>query len=370
MTGLDWTWGEGNRLEAGRLEAEWKQGVIRLAPADLELDGQSLQADCEWLLAELAWECRGASKGQDVKKLQRWMKALGLRAEWVEQLTAGQMRGALTVAQTGMEAALWKGQLELRNAELGVPELAEPVKIAAANVAWREQRLVMPALKASAGGLSWTGSYLYEVGAPRPHRLAIDADAVEMADLDRVLGPVWKGTGFLSRAMGIGGKKESGAAEIELRAKRIGLLENVRATVWRDGETVTITALTGEWRNAKVRGAGTVRLGGEVELAGTVAGLSWEGGTVESDWKLTGRGRVTAQGTARLTGGLAEWVSGSYKWESNGKVSITAVEGSFEGKKLGGKVTGPADGPVAVDFGELLKLRVVGKPFGVTVEGR
>lgn len=370
LTGLDWTWGESNRLEAGRLEAEWKQGVVRLAPAGLELDGQALQVDCEWLPVELAWECRGASKGHDVMKLQRWMKALGLRAEWVEQMTAGQIRGALTVAQTGMEAPLWKGQLELRNAELEVPELAAPVKISAASVAWRDQRLVMPALKASAGGLSWTGSYRYEVDAPRPHRLVIDADAVELEDLERVLGPVWKGSGFLSRAMGIGGKKESGAAEIDLRIKRVGLLENVRATVWREGEAVTIPSLTGEWRNAKLKGAGTVRLGGEVEMAGTLAGLSWEGGTAESDWKLSGRGRLTVQGTARLTGGLAEWISGSYKWDSSGKISISAVEASFEGRKLGGKMTGPSEGPVTVDFGELLKLRIVGKPFGVAVEGR
>ena len=370
LTGLDWSWGQDNRLEAGRLQAEWKDGVIRLAPAALELDGQAIQVDCEWALSELAWECRGAGRGHEVKRLQRWMKALGLRAEWVEDLTAGQIRGALTVAQLGMEPPQWKGQLELRNAVLNLPELAAPVKIAAASVVWQHERLVMPGLKASAGGISWAGSYRYEAGAARPHRLVVDADAVELADLERALGPAWRGTGFLSRAMGIGDRRESGAAEIEVRAKRVGVLENVRATVWREGDKVTVSTVIGEWRNGKLKGAGTVRLGGEMDLAGTIAGLSWEGGTVESEWKLSGRGRLTAQGSARLTGGLAEWVSGSYKWDSNGMLSVTNAEGLFDGRKLAGKVTGPAEGPLMVEWAELLKLRITGKPFAVMVEGR
>ncbi|MFN0100526.1 MAG: AsmA family protein [Bryobacteraceae bacterium] len=368
LTGLDWAWGEGNRLEAEKLEGEWKDGVVRLAPAVLELDGQPLQVDCEWTLGDLSWECRGASKGHEAKKLQRWMRAVGLRAAWVEDLAAGQIRGVLTVAQVGMETPQWKGQLELRNAELGVPELAAPVKIAAASVVWQQERLVMPAVRASAGGMTWVGSYRYEAGTPRPHRLVIDADAVELADLERVLGPVWKGTGFWSRALGMGERRESGAAELEVRAKRVGVLENVRATIWREGERVTVSALTGEWRSGKVKGAGVVRLGGDVEMAGKMAGLNWEGGTVESDWKLTGRGRVTVQGTARLTGGVAEWLSGSYRWDSTGKLMVRGLEGVIEGKKFVGRVSGGAEGPMLLEFGDLLKLRMVVQPFGMEVE--
>lgn len=370
LTGLDWKWGEGNRLEAPRLDGEWKDGVIRLAPAALELDGQALQVDCGWTLGELSWECHGASKGHEVKKLQRWMKALGLRAEWVEDLIAGQIRGALTVAQIGMEVPQWKGQLELRNAELGVPELALPVKIAAASVVWQQERLVIPALKASAGGMSWAGSYRYELGAVRPHRLLIDADVIEMADLERLLGPVWKGKGFFSRAMGIDEKKESGGAEIEVKAKRIGVLENVRASVWREGEKVTVSSVTGEWHNGKIKAAGVVRLGGDVELTGTVTALPWEGGTVESDWRLTGKGPLIARGAAKLTGGLADWLSGAYRWDSNGRVAITAPEASIDGRKVQGKVTGPAEGPLTVEFADAPKLRITGRPFTVTVEGR
>jgi len=370
VTGLDWTWGEGNRLEAARLDGVWKDGVVRLAPASLEVDGQALQVDCEWTLGEPAWECRGGSKGHEIKRLQRWMKALGLRAEWVEDLTSGQIRGALTVAQLGMEPPQWKGQLELRNAELGVPELAAPVKIAAASVVWQNERLVIPAMKASAGGIVWSGSYRYEVGAPRPHRLVIDADAIEQADFERVLGPVWKGTGFFSRAIGMGEKKESGSAEIEVRAKRLGLLESIRATVWREGEKVTVSSLAGEWRGGKLKGAGLVRLGGDLDLAGTVTALNWEGGTVESDWKLSGRGRVAAQGTVRLDGGPAELLSGAYKWDASGKLILSGVEGTFDGRKVVAKVTGPAEGPLIVEFADLLKLRVTQKPFSVGIEGR
>ena len=210
LTALDWTWGEGNRLEGAQLEATLADGVVKLAPTGLTLDGQPLQVDCDWKLEAPAWECHGVSKGQEIKKLQRWMKALGLRAEWVEELGVGQLRGSLTVSQEGMDAPVWKGQLELRNAELSVPELGVPVKIPAATVVWQQERLAIPALRASAGGLSWTGSYRYEAGAARPHRLLIEAEALEVAELERTLGPLFKGKGFLSRALGMGEKRESG----------------------------------------------------------------------------------------------------------------------------------------------------------------
>jgi hypothetical protein len=218
--------------------------------------------------------------------------------------------------------------------------------------------------------MSWAGSYRYELGAVRPHRLLIDADAFEMADLERLLGPVWKGKGFFSRAMGIDEKKESGAAEIEVKAKRIGVLENVRASVWREGEKVTVSSLTGEWHNGKLKGAGTIRLGGDADLTGTVTALPWEGGTAESDWKLTGRAPLAIRGTAKLIGGLADWITGTYRWDSNGRVAITAPEASIDGRKVLGKVTGPAEGPLTVEFADATKLRITSKPFAVTVEGR
>jgi hypothetical protein len=258
----------------------------------------------------------------------------------------------------------------LRNAELAVPELAVPVKIAAASVVWQQQRLVIPSLRAAAGGLSWTGSYRYEAGTARPHRLVVDAESLELADLDRVLGRAWRGSGFFSRAIGMDDKKESGPAEIELRAARAGVLENFRTTLWREGEKVTVPVLAGEWRGGKVKGAGSLRLGGDLELSGTINGLNWEGGTAEVDWRLNGRERLTAQGAARLIGGPAELVSGNYRLDTSGKVTITAAEARMDGRRVAGRVAGAADGAVLVDFGEALKLRIVGKPFSVDLEGR
>lgn len=369
LTAMDWSWGDGNRLTGAKLSADWRDGVVRLPPVTLELDGQALQVDCDWKLGDLAWECRGGSRGHDVRKLQRWMKALGLRAAWVEDFTAGQIRGGLTVSQTGMEAPVWRGQLELRNAELGVPELPVPVKITAASVVWQQERLVIPALRASAGAFTWAGSYRYEAGAVRPHRLVIDAETVALADLERLLGPVWRGNGFLSRALGIDEKRESGAAEVDLRAKHVGVLDNFRATVWREGDRVSIPAMTGDWRNGKVKASGVVRLGGDANVTGTLAGLTWEGGTVESDWKLTGRGRVVLQGKMRMTGGPADWLRGEYRWESAGRLTLSALEGQDDGRKLAGRVNGDPEGPLTAEFGESVRLRVVLKPaFAVTVE--
>jgi hypothetical protein len=370
VTGLDWTWGDANRLEATTLEAALEGGAVRLLPTVLELDGQPLQVDCEWTIGELRWECKGNSKGHDVRKLQRWMRALGLRAEWVEDLTAGQLRGTLAVSQAGLEALQWVGQLELRNAELPLPELAQPVKVAAASVVWQHERLAMPALRASAGGVSWSGSYRYEAGAARPHRVALEMDAVELADLERLLGPAWRGSGILSRALGMGAGKEREGAEVTVRARRIGVLDNVRATVGRQGERVSVNGLSGEWRGGKVTGGGVVRIGGDAELSGRLSGVPWEGGVVDSDWKVFGRGPMTATGTVRMTGGLAEWLTAAYRWESAGRLTLTGIEGMVDGKKLTGRVSGPAEGPFMAAVGEAIQIRVSLRPFEVTVAGR
>lgn len=368
LTGLDWTWGDGSKLEASELEAEWKEGVVRLAPARLELDGQPLQVDCDWTLPSPSWECRGSSKGHDIKKLQRWMKALGLRAEWVEDLTAGQIRGSLTVGQLGMDAPVWKGQLELRGAELAVPELAVPVKIAAASVNWQQERLSLAALRASAGALNWTGSYRYETDAPRPHRIVIEADTVEISDLERVLGPFWKGSGFFSRALGIGERRESGGAEVTAHARRVGFVENLRTTLWREGDKITVSSITGDWRSGRMQASGSVRLGGDVDVAGKFTGLPWEGGMAESSFRLTGRNRLQVTGDAKLTGGPAELIQSGFKWESAGKLTLNAPEATIEGRKFAGKVTG--DNPQLIEFTDALRLRAIAQPFSVTLDGR
>jgi hypothetical protein len=91
---------------------------------------------------------------------------------------------------------------------------------------------------------------------------------------------------------------------------------------------------------------------------------------VDSDWKLTGRGRLTVAGKARLTGGVAETLIGGYQWSSNGRLSVSGLEGTFDGKRVAGKVTDTGDGPVVMEFGDLLRLRAVANPFAVTVEAR
>jgi hypothetical protein len=369
LAGLEWTWGEENRLTAEKLEAEWKDGELRLAPATVQLDGQPLQVDCAWRSAGLAWECHGGSRGHEMKRLQRWMKALGLRAAWVEGLTGGTLRGALTVGQEGVGALQWRGQLELRNGELPVPELGVPVKLAAATVLWQQERLTVPAMRASAGGLEWNGSYRYEAGAGRPHRLMVEMEELGVEGLEKLLGPTGKGTGLLSRALGMEEARESEGAELELRAKRAGALENVRATVWREGPKVTLRAVTADWRGGKVTGAGVARLGGEAEMAGKVTGVRWEGGVVEAEWKAGGRGRLRWTGKASLTGGPVEMASGSFVYDG-GKVTLTGVEGQVGGRRVTGRVAASGE-ELLVELGEGVRMRVSQRPFAVTLaEGR
>lgn len=369
VTGLVWEWGEANQLSSEQMELRWADGSLKLPNGVLQLDGAPLQMECGWRLGTPAFECKGASKGHDVTRLQRWMKALGLRATWVEDLTAGQLRGTLAVAQDESSPLSWRGQLELRNAELRLPEFAQPARIAAAGIVWQQDRLVVPALQFQLGGIAAKGSYRYEAGTARPHRMRVETETVEAAALEALIAPLWRGTSFLRRALGMGEETPPPAgAELELSAGRAGALEAVRATLWREKDRITIPAFRALWRGGTVQATGGVRLGGDADIKGSLTGARWEGGSVNADWRMTGRGGVRLAGTILWDGPAMDSGKADFRWESAGRLSLGGVEGTWAGHRIPGDVSGEESGPLLVDLGGDERLRIVPKPLSVAVE--
>lgn len=386
VNNFEWNWQESNHLAAETLQAEWMDGILHLSPASFNLDGQPVQVECETEMSSLTWECRGSSKGlHDAVKLRNWTRALGLQADWLEGLAAGTLRGTLTVRQSGLEPPAWRGNLELRNAELSVPELASPVRISSASVNWQQPRLVIQPLRASSGNLHWTGSYRFDPSLPRMHRAVVEAEELTYLDLERLLRPLLRRqTGFLRRALGMEETAASTPAEVDLRARSLSLgfdsLENFHVTAIREPNRVVLSAITATANSIPVAGEGVVRLASgaaDFDLKGHIAPFPWERGTVEADWKIVTRGgsphleAIVRAAQNVLAGQNVETLRGRIRIDTSTKpvrLLLDQLEAQADDNKLLGRTAPGPDGSQLIQFtgtGGAFTLQVTFAPFSV-----
>ena len=137
------------------------------------------------------------------------MKVASLRAQvalaavpWLEQVRSGQWSGQLHYRLAAAKAG-WTGRLELGDAQIAVPGLADPLEIASARAQIDGARIVLDRLEAQAGKVAFTGEYRYEPGAARPHRLRLRAEEVDAADLEAEFMPTLsRNTSLIARALG------------------------------------------------------------------------------------------------------------------------------------------------------------------------
>ena len=97
----------------------------------------------------------------------------------------------------------WTGSLDVRDAQLAVPGLADPLELASAHAQIDGARVALDRVTARAGKLAFTGDYRYEPAAARPHRLHVRAADVDAADLEAEFAPTLRrNTGLLAQAFG------------------------------------------------------------------------------------------------------------------------------------------------------------------------
>ncbi len=116
-------------------------------------------------------------------------------------------QGAVTGDWTGCPqagpVAGWTGSLDVRDAQLAVPGLADPLELASAHAQIDGARVALDRVTARAGKLAFTGDYRYEPAAARPHRLHVRAADVDAADLEAEFAPTLRrNTGLLAQAFG------------------------------------------------------------------------------------------------------------------------------------------------------------------------
>ena len=270
------------------------------------------------------------------------MKVTSLRAQvalaavpWLQQVSSGQWSGQLRYHR-GPAASAWSGALEIADAQVPVPGLADPVEIASAHAFIEGDRVRLDRLTAQAGKLSFTGEYRYEPETLRPHRLRIHAAQVNAADLEAEMMPLLRrSSGLIARAFGrttmpdwLRQRNLEGSVQIDDLQVAETHLEHVRARLIWEVARVSMEDFRAEIDRSSLTGALAVNLRGErpsYRLTGKLNGLNWQSGKVDVEGTLetSGTGGQLLQnlksegtfiGNALDFGTLAPWraASGSY----------------------------------------------------------
>jgi hypothetical protein len=267
-----------------------------------ENSNATIEANYRWPTEEL--DLNISSESMTIAAIRD--QAARLPAPLLAALSAGVWKGALRYhrapqSRDSNAAEGWSGQIQLSQAEIPLPGLAEPLHVKSATARLDGAKLWVDKMVARVGGVDLQGEYRYEPGAIRPHRFRLNIPAIEGAELERLLLPTLRrNQGFLERTLGIG---------------KTAVPEWL-ATRFMDG-TVQIGRLTlgaTELRRVRAR----VRWSGAwVELLGVEAGV--EGGAAY--------GRVSADLAGRVPIYRMDFHRDSFDFEG-GKIDADGVIGT------------------------------------------
>jgi hypothetical protein len=269
---------------------------VRLSPAVARMvDEDAAEIEADYAIS---------SGTLDVSISTEAMKVASLRAQaavpWLEQVRSGQFSGQLRYHREA-EHAGWTGHLELKEAEVPIPGLADPLQVTSARGQIDGARVALDHIDAQAGKVAFTGSYSYEPGAARPHHLRIHAGTLDAADLEAELRPTLsRSNGIIARALGrtsVPDWLEQRAVDGNIQVDDLLLagahLENVRARLLWDVTRVELDGLQAKLDRAAIAGSLSINLRGArpvYKLTASVKGLNWQSG------KLDGQGTLETSG--------------------------------------------------------------------------
>ena len=386
-------------------------GHVRLAPAVVhtaDQDQAEIQAD--YAMNEQTLDLSISTGAMKVASLRSQVALAAV--PWLEQVRSGQWSGQLHYhrgpAGSGPAASRavppargsppaspasgWTGRLELQDAEIPIPGIADPVLLASAHAQIDGARVVLDQLDAAAGKVSFSGEYRYEPGAGRHHRLRLRIEDVDAADLEAELMPTLRRSpGLLARALGRGGlpdwlkeREVEGSLQIGSLALGGSHLEELRARLLWDVTRVELDGIQTKLGAAAIAGKLAINLRGDrpaYKLTGNVKGLVWQSGKLDADGTLETFGtgsQLLANLTSEATftamapdfGAVFPWhtVSGSANLACSPRLRLTGLNLKMEDETYTGSGATLDDGRLVILLsngskemrmtGTLAKLRV------------
>jgi hypothetical protein len=275
-------------------------GHIRLAPtAVLTPDQDEAKVEADYAMGDNTLDLSISTEGMKVESLRAQVALAAV--PWLEQVRSGQWSGALHY-HYGVDLSGWTGRLAISDAEIPVPGLADPLRLASANAQIEGARVMLDHIQAQVGKNAFAGSYTYEPGAARPHRVRLRAAKLDAAEMEAEWMPTLRrDPGLIARALGrtslpdwLKQRAVDGTVQVDDLAVAGAHLTNVRSQVLWDVARVQFDDLQAKFDKAVISGALTVNLRGTrpvYRMDARVKGLNWQAG------RLDGQGVIETAGT-------------------------------------------------------------------------
>jgi len=290
-------------------ELVFDHGHARLAPALVKTaDQDQARIEADYGLDD---ETLDLTISADAMKVASFRAQVALGAvPWLEQIRSGQWSGQLHYHRDPAKRG-WTGGLELSDAEIQVPGLADPLRLSSARAQIDGARVVLDRIEAQAGTVAFTGEYRYEPGVPRPHKLRLRVPEADAADLEAELMPTLRRSrNLIARALGsqlvpdwLREREVEGTLQIDDLLLAGWRLENVRARLLWDVARVQLEGIEARLDRAAITGRLEIALRGSrpsYELTAKVRGVAWQSGLLDAEGTLETFGTGT-QLIANLT---------------------------------------------------------------------
>jgi hypothetical protein len=311
---------------------------------------------------------------------------------WLEQIRTGKWSGDLHYHREAAKSA-WTGRLSISDAQVEVPGLADPVEFTSARAQIDGPRVTIDHIDAEAGKVAFTGDYRYEPTAARPHRLRLQVEELDAADLEHELLPTLRrDRGLIARALGRNSLPEwlkdrgvEGSLQIGDFILDGSHLENVRANLRWDVARVELDAIQARLDRALIAGKLTIGLRGPqptYRLTARVKGLNWQSGKLDAEGTLetTGTGEqllanlkseATFTASALDIGGTPPWraVTGSCNLAWSPRLRVTGLNVKTEDETYTGRGSTQEDGRLVILLSSgSREMRISGTPARLKVE--
>jgi len=381
------------RFEAAQMLFD--RGHLHLAPAVVRMaqDDQA-QVEADYAFDTQNFDLSISTASMDVASLRSQVALAAV--PWLEQVRAGRWHGQLHFQRrpqaTGEdeEQSGWSGKIELAQAEIPLPGLADLLKLESASAQIDGPRILLDHVRAAVGKIEVQGEYRYEPGVARPHRVRLGIAELDGAELERVLMPVLKRrTGLLQRALSLGKVPEPDwlrtrhvDGTLQVGALKIGptTVERVRAHLLWDALKAELNGIQARLENGNVTGTLAVNLRGArpaYRLTSRLRAMDFRSGKMDSEAVLETAGtgaelweNLRAEGTfSGRTMELAELppfksVSGAFRlgWRHNGpRLELTDLLLATGTEVFSGKGATQEDGRLVVQLSSGAKeMRVSG----------
>ena len=321
------------------------QGHARLSPTLVGTADDQARIEADYALDTGALDLSIAADSMNVSSLRAQVALAAV--PWLEQLRSGRWKGQLhyhrgadhgaATAHTGVaDRTGWSGALDISDAELPVPGLADPLKLTSAHAQIDGVRVVLDRVRAQAGKLSFTGEYRYEPASTRPHRLRLRCAAADAADLEAELSPsLRRGTGLLARALGRAPVPDwlrtlglEGTVQIDDLTIGGVHLDGFRGHLVWIGERADLDGIRASINNAVFTGSlgiSLLRAHPTYRLAAKIRGLDYLSGKLDAD------GIVETYGTGLqlLTNLSSDGAFTGAAWDLGAPTECRSVTGSY-----------------------------------------